>query len=275
MKYRWHGVVSLVFVMMLVFAACGSEDPSLSDDPVGDSASGQDLNEEPTLDGSWVLVAASVDGEILALSDEYRVTMTIDGSEIGGRAACNGYGGAVSIDDGSFSVTNIAQNEMACEPAIMQIESAFLKGLLRVTDAVRSGDTAALGGEGVEFGFELLPPVPTSDLIGVTWVLDTIIQGEAVSSAVATAQPATLLLSADGSFTGGTGCRELSGEYIVSGDVVHFTSFGAEGECPGELQRQDGQVVTVLGDGFTAHLDGDRLTVSSAGGEGLSYTSEQ
>jgi heat shock protein HslJ len=58
---------------------------------------------------------------------------------------------------------------------------------------------------------------------------------------------------------------------VVTGDVVQFTSFAAAGECHPDLAWQDGQVVTVLGDGFTVAIEGDRLTVTSTGGEGLTY----
>ena len=94
-----------------------------------------------------------------SVSDQYRVTMTIDGSQISGRAACNSYGGAVSIDNGVFSLGEIAQTEMGCEPAVMEIESKFMQGLFSVTGAARSGDTASLTGDGVEYTFELVPPV--------------------------------------------------------------------------------------------------------------------
>jgi len=275
MKHIRHHLALLLFVVALVTAACGTDEPSLSRDPGGESATGGQLAGDGSLEGAWVLAAGTVDGQALALNDQYRVTMTIEGSQIGGQAACNGYGGAVSITNGSFTVTEIAQNEMACEPEVMKLEAAFLEGLLRITDATRSGDTAHLTGDNVEYMFEPAAPVPTAELIGVTWVLDTIIQGATASSTVTTAQPATLHLDADGTFTGGTGCRELSGEYIVAGAAVHFTSFDAEGECPAEVQRQDGQVITVLEGGFTVHIEGNRLTVSTAGGEGLSYSAEE
>jgi heat shock protein HslJ len=261
----------MLLVIVLTFAACGTEEPFLSNDPGGDTVAGEETDDSLPLDGAWVLIAATVDGANLSLNDQHRVTMTIDGSEINGRAACNSNGGAISIDNGAFSLGEIAQTEMDCEPAVMEIESTFIQGLISVTVATRSGDSASLTGEGVEYTFELLPPVPTAELIGSTWVLDTIIQGDAASSTIATADPATLLLNADGTFAGGTGCREISGEYVVSGDTVQFTSFGADGECRSEVEWQDGQVVTVLGDGFTVEIDGDRLTVTAPGGEGLSY----
>ena len=257
------------FAVFVVFAlaavACGS------DEAVQTRSSGERDAAGESLDGDWVLVSGTVDGSALALDEDYRITMSIDGSEIGGTAACNSYGGSVSIDDGTFSIGEVSQTERGCEPAIMELESAFLQGLFKANSAVRSADTASITGEGVDYTFEVVAPVPVADLVGTTWVLDTLISGITASSTVSSAEPATLVLVAEGTFTGGTGCRTISGDYVISGDVVQFTSFGADGECGVDVADQDGQVVSVLGDGFTVEIDGDRLTATAAGGEGLSY----
>ena len=260
MHYRLR-IVPLLVALAVVLAACGTDEPESSDEP----------DTPVTLDGAWVLAEATIDGSALALNDEYRVTMTLDGEMINGRAACNGYSGAAVIEGNSFSVGPLAQTMMACEPAVMDIEFRFMQGLARVTDASRSSERLSLTGVGIEFTFELLAPVPTADLVGPTWVLDTIVQGEAATSTAASADPATLTLSPDGTFVGNTGCREISGEYVVSGDTVQFTSWAAQGDCSSELTWQDGQVITVLEGSFTVGIEGDRLTLTSSGGEALQY----
>lgn len=261
--------VALPLVLMFVLVACGGRE-SLEGSP-GTTVAG-DAPEAQLLDGSWVLIAATVDGAPLKLSADYRVTMTINGEAIGGRAACNGYGGAALIDAGAFSLGEISHTEMGCEPDIMLIESTFLDGLSLVTEATRSRDSLSLSGDGVDYSFELLPPVPEADLIGSEWALDTILQGETASSTAAGADTATLTLGPDGTFAGSTGCRAISGEYIVVGDTVQFTSFGAQGDCDPDHASQDSQVISVLEGGFTARIDGGRLTLTGSGGEGLVYS---
>ena len=269
--------VVLLFSLTLLVAACGTD--ATIDDPVPLPDDDRSADEEPTVsgsfDGAWVLVSGAVDGAPLALDDQWRVTMTIDGSNIGGQVACNSYGGSVSIVDGAFSVSEVAQTEMACAPHVMAIESAFLQGFLNVTSATTRGQGLQLDGPDVELGFELLPPVATADLLGTTWVLATIVQGDVATSTIASADEATLLLDADGTFTGGTGCRTISGDYLVSGDTIRFTSFAAEGECPDEIQSQDGRVITVLEGPFTVEINGERLTLTSPEGEGLSYRADR
>jgi heat shock protein HslJ len=82
---------------------------------------------------------------------------------------------------------------------------------------------------------------------------------------------ATLELYTDGSMLGSTGCRSLHGRYEVVGAEVSMVEMAADGECLAALQGQDAQVVSVLGDGFRAAIDGDRLTLTSAGSLGLVY----
>ena len=158
--------------MFVVFAlaclACGR-------DKTVQTRSGDDRDATgESLDGDWVLVSGTVDGSALALNEDYRITVSIDGSEIGGTAACNSYGGSVSIDDTIFSIGEVNQTEMSCDPAIMKLESAFLEGLFRANSATRSADTASITGEGVDYTFGLLAPLPVADLVGTTWLLDTL-----------------------------------------------------------------------------------------------------
>ena len=127
MNHRWH-LIALLLVVIMALAACGTAGPLLPNDPGDDTATGEDPDESLPLEGAWVLMVATVDGTSLSLNHRYRVTMTIDGSKISGRAACNSFGGAVSIDNGVFSLGEIAQTEMGCEPAVMEIESKFMQG---------------------------------------------------------------------------------------------------------------------------------------------------
>lgn len=283
---HWLRNISLLSLVTLAMVACGGEaattasdtgtgtDPGSSSDSASSSDPSSDSDGGTSLDGDWYLVAGTVDGAPLALSTDYRVTMSINGSEIGGQAGCNSYGGTVSIDGDSFSVGELSQTEMACEPDVTELEIAFLNGLSRVTSAVQADATATLAGDGVDYTFETVAPLPAADLIGSTWVLGTILTGDVASSVDFGADPATLTLAADGTVVGETGCRTFAGEYIISGDTVQLTSLKADGECPDELAGQDSQIISVLEAGFTAEVDGSSLTITAPGGEGLGYSAQ-
>lgn len=259
-------------LLAILAGACGSDSITATGDSDGSAPNPTGPN---IVDGSWILTNGSVDEEPMTLIDDYTVTMVIADGEIAGRAACNGYGGSVAIDDTSFALDALSWTEMGCEPAPMELEGLFLRGISQVDTVTRSGDIANLTGPGVSFDFALVPPVPTAKLIGSTWVLNTIIQGETTSSTATNAEPATLRLDADGTFVGTTGCRRVSGDYVVSGSSLQFTSWGADGTCPAELETQDSSVVSVLEGDISVAIDGTRLTLTVPGGEGLAYRLEQ
>ena len=219
--------------------------------------------------GSWQLHSGTIDGRAVPIVGSHPITLNIDGNIIGGTASCNGYGGEVQRDVG-FRLTELFVTEMACFPeATMLAESTYLEALGRVDGIDVIARTLVLSGSGVSLEFAALDPVPTADLVGTTWVLDGLLEGDAVTSVEG--DRATLQLLDDGTFTGSTGCRSIAGSYVVSGAEVTFTDWGAEGECPQNLQGQDSHVVSVLEGGFRVETDDDRLTILVPGNEGLTY----
>lgn len=225
-----------------------------------------------SLEGSWQMTSGTVGGEEIPLISSHPITITFEEDRVGGTASCNGYGGTFTLSGSEISFANLAMTEMACFPEeTMEAEALFAEGLTMV-DTVTVDEGLTLSGDGVEMSFERLEPVPEADLTNTVWVLDGLITGDAVSSV--SGERATLEMFTDGSVLGGTGCRLLQGQYIISGAEVVFTEFSAEGECDAALADQDNHVVTVLGDGFRVEIDGQRLTLWSAGDQGLSYRAD-
>ena len=224
-------------------------------------------------DGSWQLVSGEVDGTPVPIIDTHPITLTIEGDQIGGTAACNGYGGTVSFEGGLFTITEAFITEMACAPQeVMQSEALFTTALFRAESAEITHPKLTLSGPGVTLEFEPLPPVPTADLLGTVWVLDGLIQDETVTSV--SGERATLELFTDGSFIGSTGCRDISGTYVVTGAEVQFTNFGAHGECPQDLAEQDSRVISSLEGGFRVEIEENRMTTWTRGNEGLIYRAD-
>jgi heat shock protein HslJ len=184
----------------------------------------------------------------------YRITLTLEEDGVGGTAACNLYGGDVEIDGGDWRLGELSWTERGCEPDVMASEQAYLAALTAVDSVARDGEQLVLSGSGAELRFDELPPVPTAELVSTVWELDTLIEGDAASSVLG--DQATLELRGDGTLEGSTGCRTLTGTYVVSGDEVVATSLAAD---------------AVIGDGFRAAIDGGRLTLTSEGDLGLGY----
>jgi heat shock protein HslJ len=232
--------------------------------------------DEPTADPAgipWELESGTIDGTEVTLVDSHPVTLALTDEEIGGTAACNGYGATVTVSGSTIEIGELASTAMACAPdEVMDSETQYLEALARVEEFTSTADRLTLTGEGVELSFIALPQVRIADLTGTVWVLESLVDGDSVSTVAG--DRATLELFTDGSMLGSTGCRNLHGGYIVSGAEVVMTEMAAEGECAADLQRQDSHVVTVLGDGFRASVDGQTLTLTSVGDLGLGYTAE-
>lgn len=229
-----------------------------------------------SVEASWELRSGTRNGEPLTVMDSHPITMTLAAGEIGGTAACNSYGGQYSISGSEFNIEGgLAVTEMACLSAeVMDSEQQFLDALTSVDEVVLTNEGLVLRGPDTELSFERLDPVPTSDLIGTVWILDGLARGDAVTSPMASAAPATLELFEDGTFVGSTGCRDISGSYEVTGAEVQFTNWGADGECTVELQEQDSRVISGLEGGFRVEIDGNQMRTWVSGDEGLIYRAE-
>lgn len=229
-----------------------------------------------SIEASWELRSGTRNGEPLTVMDSHPITMTLAAGEIGGTAACNSYGGQYSISGSEFNIEGgLAVTEMACLSAeVMDSEQQFLDALTSVNEVVLTNEGLVLRGPDTELSFERLDPVPTSDLIGTVWILDGLARGDAVTSPMASAAPATLELFEDGTFVGSTGCRDISGSYEVTGAEVQFTNWGADGECTVELQEQDSRVISGLEGGFRVEIDGNQMRTWVSGDEGLIYRAE-
>ncbi|NEE00620.1 META domain-containing protein [Phytoactinopolyspora halotolerans] len=262
--------VAAIGALTVLLMACGDDGggPVATSDGSGSGADADDV----AIDGTWELVEGNGPGGPLEVVDGYPVTLTI-GDEVGGRSACNHYGAELTRDGASVSFGVSHMTEMACMPEVMDLESAYFEALEDVRTAGLESDMLVLAGPSSELRFEAVPEVPVAQVVGTDWVLESLVDGvggDATVSSVA-GEPALLRLEEDGTFTGSTGCREMSGDYVVSnGQIAPVELTMDDRECPDELRDQDDHVVSVM-EGFQASVDGDTLTLVSQGGRGLVY----
>ena len=246
--------LSAFVVLLTLLAACA--EPS---DPAGD----------PT-GVVWELQSGSVDDGPVPILEGNPITLSLTDDEASGRSACNSYSGDYVVSGDRIDFSELIQTDMGCMPAeIMESERVYLEGLTRVDRFSMGEGDLRLDGEGVELVFVPLPPVPDAGLTATVWVLDGLVQGDSVSSVAG--DRATLEMFSDGSLLGSTGCRSLSGNYVVTGTAVSVSGLETEGSCPSALTDQDALVVSVLSDEFTAEVQGNTLTLTSTGGRGLVY----
>jgi heat shock protein HslJ len=274
------GRVLLGATVALLLAACGGGEPS---SPV---IGGDGSTTDPA--GSWVLVDAD---PTIDVPDDARVTLTVSaddgGWQVGGTSACNAYGSTVTTDGRTWLADSVGGTAMACEEPRMAAERAYLDALQAIDTWTRpSEDELVLTGAAVELRFAALAPVPLAELTGTTWVLEALVAGTGAdaptTSTAADAEVATLQLEPDGTMAATTGCRSFAGEWIETGDEILLTTFGQRDDSPNvaadgtttctpAVVAQEDHVLSVLGDGFRAELDGQHLTLLSRDGLGLRY----
>lgn len=252
-------VIPLTLVSLL-FAACAGSAPSASPGGMVDAL------------GDWQLSAGMVDGAPISIVAPDSITMTVEGTRVGGRAACNLYGGEITIVAGELRFGAFSMTEMACEEPAMSAESAFLAAMARVRGASRDGDRLTLVGPGVELVFDRVLPPPATALAGTTWILETLLAGDVASSVQG---QATLQLRPDGTLAGSTGCRDFVGSWTdqADGTLTLEPMMDAIG-CAEPLGSLDQHVTQVLGGRPQAHVDGQQLTLTTDGGLGLVYRAE-
>ena len=254
-------VATVVLGLGAVLGACGSADSS-----TGGSA------DSPDLDGSWHLVSGhDAEGDLLP-PEAREVSLVVEGDEASGTSACNLYGAAVAVKGRSVSFGQIGGTEMACEPPVMELERRYLAALSATERGERSGDALSLSGSDIALEFALDEPVVDADLVGTAWMLESLVDGESVSSTV---PGGSLVLRESGTFEASSGCGDLIGSFRLHDSAVAVSSFqhepAATARCTAQAVSQHEHMVDVLREGFTAQIDGDRLTLTSTQELGLVF----
>jgi heat shock protein HslJ len=248
--------LALVAIVAAQLVGCASTPPASGGGPVD-------------LTGDWQLSSGTVDGAPFPVVDDWPITLSVEGRDIGGRAPCNHYGGKIVVDAQGSRLEMGAMTAMACEDPVMAAEAAFVAALPRIRGGTREGDRLTLLGPGVELVFDRLEPPPVADIVGTDWTLESLVTGDVVSSVAGA--PAMLRLEDDGTFSGGTGCRTFTGRWVQAAGGITPTELAMDQtECPQDLAGQDSHVVSVL-EGFRPTVDGQTLTLTGLGGDGLIY----
>jgi heat shock protein HslJ len=255
----WKRSAGLLFLIPLL-VGCATPTPSPTPTPEPFDAA-----------GDWVLESGIVDGAAIPVLADYPITFSVDGTQVGGTSACNGYGGRLELVEGQLHIGELGSETILCgEPdgEVMRSEAAFQEALGKVRAGRGEADRLTLLGPGVELVFRRLPPPPISQIVGADWVLESVVDGGVVSAAIG--EPATMRLEAGGTFHGSTGCRTFTGTWIEAAGQLVATQAAMEGECPSDLVDQDGAVIQGL-DGSVPTIEADKLTLTMKGGLALVY----
>ena len=230
------------------------------------SGSGNSTRANDLIGVVWALDRSSMADLVGNVPPEATITIAFEDGQASGRAACNSYGGAYDADDdGSLSFEGFAVTEMACDPELMALESAYLQALANVTDFGIEG-VMWLSGEGFSMTFGEEAPPMALPLVGTTWTLTTIASGDAVSS-VLIGTEVTAEFTADGTVAGSAGCNRYSGTYRWTGDQLAFYSLASTTmACSDDIMAQESAFLDAMGEVASFTIGGAQLTVFDGSG---------
>lgn len=109
------------------------------------------FNTSDDLEGrTWVAEEIAIDGGLTPLVANTVVTATFEDGSVSGIGSCNNYFGGYEVDGDAITFGALGSTLMACEPAVMDQEQAYLAALAGAdrfsvdgaTMTLYSGDTA-------------------------------------------------------------------------------------------------------------------------------------
>ena len=117
-----------------------------------------------TPDGDWTLQSGTSGGAEIPIIDGHDITLTIDGDDWGGTAACNSYGGTVAVDGSQISVAEVVQTEMACpEDGVMESEAQYLDAFRQVRSFEVADDQLVLRDDSSDTELSFARATPDED----------------------------------------------------------------------------------------------------------------
>lgn len=247
-----------VVVAALALVGCSTVDPARADP-------------QPVYGRTFASVA--VDGEQIPGGGP--LTVTFDGDRISTFAGCNHGSGSVDLSNGRLKTGQLATTMMACPAPVGDAD----RWMAQFFDASPSwslvGDTLTLHTDTATVTLHDEKVVnPDRSLTGTMWVVQSLVSYQAVSTSTALehARP-NLLIGADGTVTGWTGCNHISShaDLAEAPDAITLGPITAQGKvCPegaGEIQEA---VLYVLSGRVSTTINGDELRIADGkSGRGL------
>ncbi|TDV36801.1 META domain-containing protein [Actinophytocola oryzae] len=249
----------LLFVavpLLLVLTACGQRAGSAPD---------------PLRGRTFIATEVTEDGKPREMTAELSVEFTDDGRLIA-RAGCNMMQGEVDTSDSKITIggEGLGMTGMGCDPERHEQDS-FVSSVLGSTPSWElAGDRLTITSGTTTF--EMAPRelvTPDRDLVGTTWELDTVVDGQTASSMPAGAEPVTLVF--DGTkVVADTHCNGVTAEYTVSGDTIVFDlGVMTKMACPPEIMLGEDAVVDVLSGDAKYEITADKLSLDGSSGKGI------
>ena len=205
----------------------------------------------------------------VALVPGSRIRLAFDQDEVSASGGCNTMGGPYRVAADRFSAPQLVSTDMGCEAPLMQ-QDQWLANLLGNAKIAQVGDSLVLGNDQVTLTLEDRKVAdPDRPIAGTMWVLDSIIDGGAVSSVPAGVTASIRIV--DGQLQLDAGCNSGGGPVAVTDDTLEFGPLMlTKRACQAGPSSVEQAVTTVLTGTVHYSIDADLLKID-AGGPGLVF----
>ena len=210
----------------------------------------------------WELVSLSGSAPIQGTS--LTLFFSTDG-QAGGNAGCNTYGGSYTVKGSSLTFGSMMSTMMACEPAIMEQEQAYLKALAETKSYETTADKLTLkDGSGKELA--VFAPYQPAALAG-NWEAIAINNGKEAVVSVSNGTTVTAIFGADEKLSGNAGCNTYNGTYTTDGDKITIGPLATTRmACEQAVMDQEQAYLIALSKAATYTLGKDSLELRDADG---------
>lgn len=207
------------------------------------------------------------------------IRLTFEGDRLSTNAGCNTASGAYRIVDGVLRTEDDRETTMmGCTPQL-EAQDQWLAGFLAdAPDIVLDGEVLTLDGtDGGDVVITLQDDgAETSALIGTTWTLGSVVEGESASSVPAGVEPPTLTIGEDGMAQVFTGCNRGSSAVGTTtterGELLTFSPVRlTKMACEPAAMQLETTVLAVLDAQPAVEVVGDQLTLTAPDGTALEY----
>jgi heat shock protein HslJ len=227
-----------------------------------------------TLNGREFLSTGITDGGArFDLVPGTRVRLTFTDDHVSASAGCNIFGATYRIEGGRLVIDGGAMTEMGCDEARNAQDQWLFSFLGSKPAATLAGTDFTLdNGRAIMRLVDRTIAEPDVNIVGRTWTVTSIIQGDTVASVPAGAT-ATLVFGNDGSVNVNAGCNRGRGSWLAQGTGIAFQGIAlTKMACEGPAGALETAVLAVLNAGAVqASIRANVLTLQAAA-RGLQLT---
>jgi heat shock protein HslJ len=247
-----------LLVLLASLAACGSTAPGVHSQP------------QVVLDPStFVVTGVTEKGVPKQLVEGTEIRLRFADGKLTLTAGCNTMSAGYTLDVSRLTVGPVQSTEMGCDRERMDQDGWLAKLFDRPVQISTGPDGAVVSGDTVLSIADRKTVSPDKPLIGTTWILDTVYDGDTAASVPST-KHAWIRFGRHGQVHADDGLNDGSGPVSVTGDRVNFgdglgwTLVGCTSGCP------VGDFSGVLSGTARFTIEEDRLTLTQ-GAHGLGF----